>query len=950
MDRQAGEDGDAGSAADWMDGTVVVTFDQAGHGAFWPDGRALPAGWNRVHGPCTIAEARAWIADAANARASSSPGGPPHDADRETVPARLARLAAAEPGRPAVLFEGATLTRGDLDARAAALADGLAARGIGRGDRVAVALERGPEMIVALLGVLRAGAAFLPLDPAYPPARVHGMLADAGIVHCLTTPEIAGRLELPPAITRLDRAALEDGPVSAAPALPEPGDPAYLIYTSGSTGAPKGVVVEHGPLAMHCRSTAEAYEMNVESRELHVLSFAFDGAHERWMTPLVAGGCIVLRGPELWTAAETLAQIRRHRVTHAGFPTSFIGQLAEWAERLGAAPTVQVYSFGGEGMPRETFARLGRALKPRLLINGYGPTECVISPLIWKVPSDAEFDEPYAPIGGPVGTRAAYVLGPDLVPVADGETGELYIGGGLARGYWQRPALTAERFLPDPFAAGGGRMYRTGDRVRRRPDGSLAFAGRADDQVKIRGHRIEIGEVEAALRSLPGVAEAVVLRRDGPAGAYLAGYVVPVRGRRPEAGRLRAGLARTLPEPMVPASLTLLDRMPVTTNGKLDRNALPDPAADDRRGRPPGTATERRLAGIWSEVLGFPVRVADRRFFELGGDSLSALRLVARLRLIAPRGGIGVADLLRDPTIGELAARVEAGAASAEEGVAPTVRLSAGRPGSGRPLLVLFPGLLVSTREYEPLVARLGPEQEAHGFLCASLVEAVRPLPPVADLAAAYAAQVRALMRGRAGSCIFLGWSWGGVLAYETARRLGPGFPLDWVGMLDACGLEPTFAPGAGRPIAADERAAHGAMLAAWLDRSPMAAQWEALRARMDPEAEVQFLRFLAAEPQPLPADGPEVGSRERMLWTLVDHAVQFRALRLEEGAVPIRSFVAADSRARGLPVIDWAPLTSRLLSVETVLETDHLDIVLSPQLHARIAALSSAEPNSTAA
>ncbi|MGT2488277.1 thioesterase domain-containing protein [Methylobacterium oryzae CBMB20] len=170
---------------------------------------------------------------------------------------------------------------------------------------------------------------------------------------------------------------------------------------------------------------------------------------------------------------------------------------------------------------------------------------------------------------------------------------------------------------------------------------------------------------------------------------------------------------------------------------------------------------------------------------------------------------------------------------------------------------MLFPGLLVSTREYEPLVAHLGPGQEAHGFLCASLVEAVRPLPPVADLAAAYAERVRDLMRGRAGSCVFLGWSWGGVLAYETARRLGPGFPLDWVGMLDACGLEANFAPGAGRPVEPAERAAHEALVEAWLARAPMRAHWEALRARMDPEAAVQFLRFLAAEPQPLPADGP---------------------------------------------------------------------------------------------
>jgi amino acid adenylation domain-containing protein len=960
MDRQAGQaairaavaDPRAGSVADWTRDPVVVAFDRAGHAAFWPAGRALPGGWSHAHGPCAIAAARDWVADPAHAPAAAGEidGDVRRDSDRETVPARLARLAAAEPGWPAVLFGGAMLTRGDLEARAAALAAGLAARGIGRGHRVAVALERSPDLIVALLGVLRAGAAFLPLDPAYPAARVQMMLRDAGVADCLTTPAIAERLALPAGIARLDAAALEAAPAPASPALPEPGDPAYLIFTSGSTGTPKGVLVEHGPLAMHCRTTAEAYAMDAESRELHVLSFAFDGAHERWMTPLVAGGCIVLRGPELWTAAETLAQIRRHRVTHAGLPTSFIGQLAEWAERLGEAPSVQVYSFGGEGMPRETFARLGRALKPRLLINGYGPTECVISPLIWRVPPDATFDEPYAPIGGPVGARAAYVLGPDLEPVADGETGELYIGGGLARGYWQRPALTAERFLPDPFADGGGRMYRTGDRVRRRPDGSLAFAGRTDDQVKIRGHRIEIGEVEAALRALPGVAEAVVLRREGPGGAYLAGYVVPARGRRLEAGRLRAGLARTLPEPMVPASLTLLDRLPVTTNGKLDRNALPDPAADDRRGRPPGTATERRLAGIWSEVLGFPVRVADRRFFALGGDSLSALRLVARLRLIAPRGGIGVADLLRDPTIAELAARIDAGAAAAEEGLAPMVRLSAGRAASGRPLLVLFPGLLVSTREYEPLVARLGPEQEAHGFLCASLVEAVRPLPAVSDLAAAYAERVRGLMRGRAGTCIFLGWSWGGVLAYETARRLGRGFPLDCVGMLDACGLEASFAPGAGRPIEAEERAAHAALCAAWLDRSPMRPHWEALRARMDPEAAVQFLRFLAAEPQPLPVDGPEVGSRERMLWTLVDHAIQFRALRLQPGAVPIRSFVAAESLARGLPVIDWGPLTSRLLAVETVPETDHLDIVLSPHLHDRIAALVAGRPAGTAA
>lgn len=931
MDARAGED--------WTEGTLVVAADGAGHGAFWPAERDLPPGWVRTYGPCALAQARAWIHDPANTPASV-PSQRPSEADPESVPARLARHAATAPERPAVLFGNRLLTRGDLDARAAAVAAGLAAHGIGRGHLVAVALERSPEVIVALLGILRAGAAFLPLDPTYPAARIRMMLEDAGITQCITTDEMAARLDLRHEVAQLHPEALAAaGAGVARPVMPEPGDPAYLIYTSGSTGRPKGVLVEHGPLAMHCRTTAEAYEMGEDSRELHVLSFGFDGAHERWMTPLVAGGCVVLRGPDLWTAAEALAQIRRHRVTHAGFPTSYIEQLADWAERLGEAPVVQVYSFGGEAMGRETFSRLSRALRPRLLINGYGPTECVISPLIWKVEPGTTFDEPYVPIGWPVGARSAYVLGPDLEPVPDGGTGELYIGGGLARGYWRRPALTAERFLPNPFAE-GGRMYRTGDRVRRRTDGSLAFAGRTDDQVKIRGHRVEIGEVEAALRDLPDIAEAVVLQRQGPGGAYLAAYAVPVRGRRAEAGRLRAGLARRLPEHMVPARLTLLDRLPIQASGKLDRSALPDSNVDDRPGRPPGSDTERRLARIWSEVLGFPVEAADRRFFELGGDSLSALRLVARLRLIAPRGGIQIADLLRDPTIEELAARIDAGANLADEGLAPMVRLSSGRAGTGLPLLVLFPGLLVSTREYEPLIAHLGVGQGAYGFLCASLVETVRPLPSVAELAAAYAEQVRGLMKDRMGGCVFLGWSWGGVLAYETARQLGPGFPLDFVGMLDACGLEPNFAPGAGRQIEAEEREDLEARITVWLDRSPMRGNWEALRARMDAEAEVQFLRFIAAEPQPLPADGPEVGSRERILWTLVDHAIQFRGLSLTPGTVPIRVFAAEDSLACGLPVIDWGPLTTRLLSVETMPETDHLDIVLSPHLHTRIAEL----------
>ena len=237
MDKQAGEDVNKDPSTDWTQDAVVVGFDAAGHAAFWPAGRALPASWTRAHGPCGIEAARRWIEDPANLPESLSAPAP--DVDHESIPARLARLALEAPDRPAVLFGGETLTRGDLDARAAAIAAGLAAGGIGRGQRVAVALERTPEIVSVLLGILRAGAAFLPLDPEYPAARIHMMLEDAGITQCVTTPEIAARLDLPPGITRRDPAALAvAAPVATAPPMPEPGDPAYLIYTSGSTGRP----------------------------------------------------------------------------------------------------------------------------------------------------------------------------------------------------------------------------------------------------------------------------------------------------------------------------------------------------------------------------------------------------------------------------------------------------------------------------------------------------------------------------------------------------------------------------------------------------------------------------------------------------------------------------------------------------------------------------------------
>jgi thioesterase domain-containing protein/aryl carrier-like protein len=551
--------------------------------------------------------------------------------------------------------------------------------------------------------------------------------------------------------------------------------------------------------------------------------------------------------------------------------------------------------------------------------------------MIWKVEAGATFEEPYAPIGAPVGERAAYILAPDLSPVADDEAGELWIGGsGLARGYLNRPEATAERFLPDPFSPSGGRMYRTGDLARRRPDGTIAFIGREDGQVKIRGFRVELGEIEARLRDEPTVAEAVVVRREGRAGPTLVAYVTPRQGRRPEPGRLRARLAGVLPAPLVPSRIVVLERLPLLPNGKVDRASLPEPAAGGPPPSPPRTETERRVAALWSAVLDLPAIGVDSPFFDLGGDSLSALRLLARMRLAFPGRRLGVADLLGNPTIAALAEGLDSGL-DGDDGPARIIHL---RESGERPPLVLFPGLLVSLREYEPLVRRLAPDQPAFGFACASLTQEPEPLPAVETLAESYAEAIVA--RLGADGCALLGWSWGGVLAFETARRLAGRARVHFIAMADVCALEPPFALGAAPLLDEEQRSRHREMIDAWLALSPMRARWEALLARMDAETMDCFLRFVAAEPQPLPTDGPLVGSRERVLHTLVDHALQMRRLSLRPLDVVVRSFEAERSRAERKPIIDWRGLASQAYA-EITPATDHLDIVLARPFHDRL-------------
>ncbi|MGE8258727.1 MAG: amino acid adenylation domain-containing protein [Stenotrophomonas sp.] len=664
-----------------------------------------------------------------------------------------------DPQARALVFDDTTMDHGTLEARSFALAAQLHAMGIGPGDIVAVALPRSLELVVALLAVLRAGAAYLPLDLAHPDERLARILASARPACVLAEADVQARLG---DVTLLPPSQWTALSFAAPWADPAPGDAAYVIYTSGSTGEPKGVVIEHHAIVNRLLWMREHYGFAADDRVLQKTPATFDVSVWEFFLPLLCGATLVLAGPDAHRDPSELARlIHSHDITTAHFVPSMLDAFL-------AAPA-------SEGLRLRRVFTSGEALDATLrdrfhgrvhaeLHNLYGPTEAAVD-VSWWPASAGDRSQP-VPIGFPVWNTRLYVLDARMQPLPVGVAGDLYLGGvQLARGYLGRDDLTNERFLADPFLP-GERIYRTGDVARWRADGAVEYLGRSDHQVKLRGLRIELGEIEAALRELPGMDRVeVLLRQDAPGDARLVAYVPSLLA---DAGVLRSHLATRVPDYMLPSAFVGVDHWPVTANGKLDRGALPKPPEQDASGLAPRTPLEHELAALFAQALGRATPVAvDADFFSLGGDSLSAVHLLLAIEQ-RWRCDLGLGALFAQPTVAALAARIAEPPASADHALGPVIALATAESALP-PLFVVHPAGGIAWN-YRTLARALQPARTVHGLQSPALDPRQAMPSSIEVMANDYVQRIAALQPQ--GPVHLLGWSVGGILAQAMAVRL----------------------------------------------------------------------------------------------------------------------------------------------------------------------------------
>ncbi|WP_041842395.1 amino acid adenylation domain-containing protein [Actinoplanes friuliensis] len=707
----------------------------------------------------------------------------------ESFEAQVART----PGLPAVEWPGAVLTYAELNVAANRLARLLAARGAGPESRVAALLPRSGELVTTMLATLKAGAAYLPVDPEYPPARIRAMLDDAAPDVIVTSRDLAARFPDDRTVVlepgALDGFAGTDLTDADRTAALTPAHPAYVIYTSGSTGRPKGITMPAGATANLLEWHARELPGRPGARVAQFTAVSFDVSVQEMLSAVLTGRTLVVCDEDVRRDPVALTRwLRDSRIQELYAPNLVVDAVCEAATTRGITlPELTDLVQAGEALTLHPAVRRFHEQHPGCrLHNHYGPAETHVV-TAYRLPERVEQWPATAPIGAPIANSAMRVLDPWLRPVPPGVPGELYIAGAnLARGYLNRPALTGQRFVPDPLGAPGTRMYRTGDLASWDGDGNLRYLGRTDDQVKIRGFRVEPGEVEAVLTTLPGVTRAAVtVREDRPGDKRLIAYVVPAQ----DTAALHRELTGRLPAHLVPAVIVGLDELPLTPNGKLDRAALPAPG-QSAEGRAPATPTERVVAELFAEVLGAATVGADDDFFALGGHSFLAARLVARLRerldTEAP-----VRYVFEAPTVAKLAALLDGGPRDRRASGAVVLPLRTG--GSAAPLFCLHPGGGFSWC-YAGLVQHLDADVPVYGIQARGLDGRTTPASTMDEMVDDYLTEIRRIQPH--GPYRLAGWSFGGLSAHALAVRLRhEGEEVELLALLDA--YPPT--PGADR-------------------------------------------------------------------------------------------------------------------------------------------------------
>ncbi len=688
-----------------------------------------------------------------------------------TLPELFAAQVARTPDTTAVAFGAETLTYAQLDARANQLAHHL--RGLGVGPEVIVGLcvTRSLDMLVALLGILKAGGAYLPLDPDHPAERLTFMLEDAGAPVLVTNAALSDRLPTSIRTVRLDvEWPIIGQNLTSLPAIHLlPSNAVYLTYTSGSTGKPKGVHMAHEAIANLISWSQRAVRGGPGTGVAQLTAITFDVSVQEIFSALTAGKTLFVATDDMRRdPVELLNWLTAHNINELFAPNLVIDGMCEAvAERGNDATSLLHIAQGGETLTvNDNLQRFLRSRPDRRLHNHYGPTEAHAA-TEYDFPRDtAQWPSP-APIGRPIWNVQVYILDDALQPMPAGVAGELYIAGaGLARGYLRRHALTAERFVANPFGPAGSRMYRTGDLARRRADGELDFLGRADQQIKLRGFRIEPGEIEAALVRHPSVAQAVVLaREDVPKQKRLVAYVIAAADHAIDVAELRAYLGQSLPNYMVPSAFVVLPRLPLTPNGKLDRRALPAPDIAPAAMRPPRTPQEETLCSLFAEVLGVERIGIDDNFFDLGGHSLLATRLISRIRTNLG-AEVAIRTLFEAPNVEALAKHLAGGSAprSDFETLLPI------RPqGSAPPLFCIHPGGGFSWG-YSRLIRHVPADRPIYGLQANKLIAQGTFRDSIEEVAEHYLDLIRTIQPE--GPYNLLGWSFGGLVAYAMATKL----------------------------------------------------------------------------------------------------------------------------------------------------------------------------------